>query len=136
MKLKLRTATIDDGPSLEQIERECFSHPHWRAESFLHYQCTVATAKDLIAGFLVSRALVAEEREILNVAVRPEWRRHGVASLLLQNELTRGGTFFLEVRESNLAARALYSRFGFREAGRRVDYYQFPNETAIVMRMK
>ena len=89
-----------------------------------------------MAGFLVSRALATLEREILNLAVDPCCRRCGVASALLQNELRKPGTHFLEVRESNTAAQALYRKFGFEEVGRRAQYYELPAETAIVMSMK
>ena len=102
----------------------------------------VAEVKNTIAGFLVSRQTFAggkdapAEREILNLAVAPAFRRKGVATALLQEELARGGVHFLEVRESNRAALALYGKIGFVRAGRRVDYYRSPVEAAIVMKMK
>ncbi len=95
-----------------------------------------------IAGFLVSRQTFPgdtsspPEREILNLAVRTSLRRQGIASALLQDELAHKATYFLEVRESNVAAIALYRRFGFIELSRRHGYYEVPVETAIVMRMK
>jgi ribosomal-protein-alanine N-acetyltransferase len=46
-----------------------------------------------------------------------------------------GGPWFLEVRESNLAARSLYGKFGFREVSRRPGYYQDTGEAAVVMRL-
>jgi ribosomal-protein-alanine N-acetyltransferase len=95
----------------------------------------VAEMEGQIAGFLVSRS-VHLEREILNFAVAPEWRRQGVAKALLEHQLARGGTHFLEVRESNVVAQYLYRRFGFQEVGRRPGYYDLPAESAIVMRMK
>jgi [ribosomal protein S18]-alanine N-acetyltransferase len=68
-------------------------------------------------------------------AVAPRFRRQGIAGLLLRNELKRRAIFYLEVRESNTAARALYGKFGFREISRRTGYYLHPPETAIVMKM-
>jgi ribosomal-protein-alanine N-acetyltransferase len=102
----------------------------------------VAEVEGQIAGFLVSRQNFAgdefslPEREILNLAVAPVFRRMGIGSALLSEELRTAADFFLEVRESNLAAQELYRRFGFTEVGRRADYYRFPIESAIVMKMK
>jgi ribosomal-protein-alanine N-acetyltransferase len=101
----------------------------------------VAEIQGEIVGFLVSREIFAgsldapPEREILNLAVRMRFRRQGIAGVLLGHELSRGAIFYLEVRESNTAARALYSKFGFRVINRRTGYYRDPPETAIVMKM-
>ncbi len=124
------------------IERQSFSRPHWKAPEFFQYDTTVAEIEGQIAGFLVSRQTFAggpdflPEREILNLAVAPPFRRMGIGSALLAEELRSAGDFFLEVRESNIAAQALYRRFGFAEVGRRAGYYRSPAETAIVMKMK
>jgi len=136
----IRPAAESDLPALDEIERASFED-RWEARSFLQYSCLVAELGDEIAGFLVSREIFGggretpPEREILNLAVAPRFRRQGVASLLLQHELNRRSIFYLEVRESNTAARALYGKFGFREISRRTGYYLHPPETAIVMRM-
>jgi [ribosomal protein S18]-alanine N-acetyltransferase len=125
---------------LDEIERESFAD-HWAAKSFLEYSCIVAEIGEEIVGFLVSREIFAgsreapPEREILNLAVAIRFRRRGIAGLLLGNELSRQAIFYLEVRESNTAARALYGKFGFREINRRTGYYRHPPETAIVMKM-
>jgi ribosomal-protein-alanine N-acetyltransferase len=76
------------------------------------------------------------QREILNVAVAPAFRRQGIATALILHAFRGSGEVFLEVRESNLAAQELYRKLGFLEVGRRYDYYQSPAETAIVMNMK
>jgi [ribosomal protein S18]-alanine N-acetyltransferase len=73
------------------------------------------------------------EREILNLAVAPEYRRTGIAKALLGYELSQPGTHFLEVRESNIPAQMLYRKCGFREVARRSGYYESPRESAIVM---
>jgi ribosomal-protein-alanine N-acetyltransferase len=138
----IRPANTADIPVLAEIERESFGRPHWHAEDFLRYDGTVALLEGRIVGFLISRQTLARvadlpaEREILNVAVLPSYRRLGIASALLHEELAHDAVFFLEVRESNEAARELYRRLGFLEIGRRKNYYQLPSETAIVMRMK
>lgn len=136
----IRAAIEMDVPALDEIERESFAD-HWAAKSFLEYSCVVAEIQGEIVGFLVSREIFAgsrdapPEREILNLAVRMRFRRQGIAGVLLGHELSRGAIFYLEVRESNTAARALYGKFGFREINRRTGYYRHPPETAIVMKM-
>jgi ribosomal protein S18 acetylase RimI-like enzyme len=84
------------------------------------------------AGFLAWREVSPGEFEILNLAVAPEARRRGVAQALLA-AATRPGRWFLEVRESNSAARAFYRQAGFVEVGQRVRYYRDPEEKAIVL---
>lgn len=83
--------------------------------------------------------VVHGEAHILNIAVRPEYRRRGLAAELLKAALDymRGNMVFdvfLEVRRSNAAARALYAKFGFKEAYERKDYYG--DEDAIVMTLE
>jgi ribosomal-protein-alanine acetyltransferase len=138
----IRSATRKDLPALLEIERLSFSHPHWKPEDFLVHHCIVAEVDGQVAGFLVSRETFPgrnesrPEREILNLAVAPAHRRTGIATILLQHELSRDIVHFLEVRESNLAAQALYRKMGFSEVGRRSEYYEEPTERAIVMKMK
>ena len=111
-------------------------------DDFLADECTIAEIDGRIAGFLVARQTFPAadgspaEREILNVAVANRYRRQGIGTALLQNELGRRAVCFLEVRESNGAALALYRKLGFVEVGRRPQYYDAPVETAIVMKMK
>jgi ribosomal-protein-alanine N-acetyltransferase len=135
----IRRAVPADLPAVVRIEAESFSDLPWPRESFLAYDCLVAEFNGQVAGFLISREIFAggtapPEREILNLAVAQRFRRMGIASSLLALELENAAVFFLEVRESNHAAQALYRRFGFTEMGRRADYYRNPIETAIVMR--
>lgn len=138
----IRPVERRDLAALLAIERDSFSYEHWDSESFLAYDCDVAEVEQTIAGFLVSRQTfrggngMPGEREILNLAVAPAYRRTGIATALLRNELARGGVHFLEVRESNRAALGLYRKVGFVRAGRRADYYRSPAEAAIVMKMK
>jgi ribosomal-protein-alanine N-acetyltransferase len=107
----------------------------WSVAEYSQYDFRVAVDGRRIAGFLVSRAVAEDEREILNLAVAPEFRRQGVGRGLLAGFLTEArGTVFLEVRESNLAARNIYKSMGFKEVGIRSGYYQDPPEPAIVMK--
>jgi len=97
----------------------------------------VAEENEAIAGFLVARR-IASDLEILNVAVRPEARRRGVGTALLQQAFAWGRTFgaeksLLEVRASNLAALRFYEKHGFEAVGRRKQYYAAPIEDALVL---
>jgi [ribosomal protein S18]-alanine N-acetyltransferase len=138
----VRKAGREDLAAILEIERESFANSHWSAEDFAADDCLVAELDGRIVGFLVSRqtfpatAGVRAEREILNVAVRREYRRRGVASALLRTELRKRAVYFLEVRASNVSAQELYRKFGFVEIARRGEYYDSPVETAIVMQMK
>jgi ribosomal-protein-alanine N-acetyltransferase len=92
-----------------------------------------------LVGFLVGREVTQSEWEIENLAVAGAARRRGLGSRLLGEFLNmarnRGGKdIFLEVRSSNQAARALYQKWAFVEAGVRKSYYQDPMEDALVLR--
>ena len=91
-----------------------------------------------VAGFLAGRA-IGDEAEIQNLAVRADQRRQGIARALVeeahQRLAARGvRNVFLEVRRSNLAARALYSSLGYTECGLRRQYYASDGEDALVLR--
>lgn len=97
----------------------------------------VAEEKSEVAGFIVARR-VASDLEILNFAVRPEWRNRGIGATLLRQALDWGATFhgekaFLEVRASNLGALRFYEHNGFEMTGRRPRYYLSPIEDALVL---
>ncbi len=94
----------------------------------------MAVVRGQVAGFAVSRSLAADESELLNLAVDPAFRRLGVGRTLVAS-ITSGhpGTLWLEVRESNLAARNLYETMGFKVLSRRAEYYSESHESAIVM---
>lgn len=90
-----------------------------------------------VAGYCAAW-VIFDEVHINNMAVLPEWRRHGLGAALLARVLDAAAgegasKATLEVRRSNAAARALYERFGFIEAGVRARYYTNPVEDAIVM---
>ena len=93
-----------------------------------------------IGGFVIGRR-AADEGEILNLAVRPERRRRGIGRALVERlmEIFAGeatARVFLEVRESNRQAIALYEQLGFRATGRREGYYLEPDEAALVLEAK
>lgn len=97
----------------------------------------VAELDGSVAGILVGRA-AADEFEILNVAVARAWRRRGTATMLIRAAMERARNagakqVHLEVRASNRAAIALYEGMGFRECGRRPNYYRDPVEDAVLL---
>jgi len=98
-----------------------------------------AEAGPTIVGFLVAR-FVAPEWELENIVVAPSARRKGIGKLLLgallvRARATKSQSVFLEVRESNTAARSLYATAGLRQNGRRKAYYGDPPEAAILCRL-
>lgn len=146
--LHVRQARLADVAAAAAIEREAFSDP-WSVHSFRSaldrpdVHMTVAEVRleggaSVVAGYLVAW-FVADEGEIANVAVHPDWRRRGVGAALLDDVLAAGraagvGAMYLEVRASNTAAQALYASRGFHPVGRRRRYYANPVEDAIVLR--
>lgn len=129
--------------ALAALERRCFTDP-WSDVSF-HESVEagwsfglVAERAEGIGGYLIARE-AAGTGEILNLAVAPELRRSGIARQLLAAGLAALAArnveeVFLEVRESNLAAQALYVGAGFRPVGQRSGYYRSPKEDALVLR--
>ena len=108
----------------------------WDAAGYLKYDFRVSVRGVRVAGFLVSRTVAEGETELLNLAVAPEFRRQGVARKLVESLLSEfPGVVYLEVRESNAAARKFYNHMGFQEVSSRSGYYQEPPESAIVMKV-
>jgi ribosomal-protein-alanine N-acetyltransferase len=93
-----------------------------------------------ILAFLIAQRIDAEW-ELENIVVGATVRRQGVGTLLLREftahaRAEHGSGIFLEVRESNQNARALYRKVGFEEAGLRKSYYSDPPEDAILCRLR
>ncbi len=142
--VRYRRATTVDLTAVAEIERASFSDP-WSAEEFgsvlklEHTIFLVAVGADRrIVGYVIAIA-VADEGEIVNIAVDQSQRGHGLGGTLLDSALDEAGrrgakSLFLEVRVSNTAARALYQSRGFEEVSRRKGYYRSPTEDALVLR--
>lgn len=141
-KMTVRAMKEEDLPQVTAIEKATFSLP-WSQQSFadaakktdnVYLVCDCAGE---IAGYC-GMWTVLGEGNITNVAVRDSYRRNGVGKALLQELLKRGAAksvevFFLEVRESNEAARHLYENLGFEQIGVRKHFYEKPVENAIIM---
>jgi ribosomal-protein-alanine N-acetyltransferase len=134
--------TLDDLEGVVAIERGSFSEP-WTREMFRSElsdnPCArffVAVAGDEFVGY-IGGWIVADELQVVSLAVRPEARRRRVASRLLSHLFERVGApverAYLEVRRSNRAAIGMYERFGFRVVGVRRGYYDRPKEDALLM---
>ena len=133
--IQIRAATPDDLESVDAIQRACPEAAQWKVAEYLDQEFQVAIVENRVGGFIVTRRVAADEREILNLAVAPELRRKGVARALLLRSLEGfTGSVFLEVRESNQAAIDFYKYHKFQEVSRRWNYYQTPDESAIVMK--
>ena len=135
--------TYDHVPQAAELERLCFSAP-WSERMLrehLDNQCAAAIAAVGEDGTLLGYAgllVVLDEGYITNVAVRPAYRRQGIASDLLGvfERFARGhqlAFLTVEVRASNAAAIALYEKMGYARVGVRKNYYEHPREDAVIM---
>lgn len=132
--------TAEDAQKLAELDKLCFNVP-WSEKSFLE------EAKNPLAEYFTAREddeiigyggiwIVSEEGQITNIAVRPDMRRKGIASELLDRLIASCKTcrrIVLEVRESNFSAIALYEKHGFKKCGVRKNFYHSPTENGIIM---
>lgn len=142
-QLALKRATPTDLPDVVALERACYGDP-WPASAFASLPdndrvfFAVARVERRLMGYVVAW-YVMDEGELANLAVAPGDRRQGIGRTLLDAMLadaTSRGTaqVYLEVRDSNAAARQLYASRGFEEVGRRKQYYRSPTEDALILR--
>lgn len=138
----IREMQPSDITEIMEIERKSFSTP-WSELAFFnemydpHSIAKVAVLKNNISGYICVKQ-ISDEGHILNLAVHPDFRRHGNATALVEevlDELRKKGCkyLYLEVRVSNLGARKFYERIGFKVVGVRRKYYTSPDEDAVVM---
>jgi ribosomal-protein-alanine N-acetyltransferase len=145
MKLVIRKMTLDDVPAVLDLDQRSFSLP-WPERSFRFEltdnpasRCWVAELDEKVVGMIVVW-LIVEEAHVATIATHPDFRRKGIAKRLLSHALQKlmeqgARSSFLEVRESNLAAQAMYRKFGYEETGRRRRYYKDNDEDAILMNL-
>jgi ribosomal-protein-alanine N-acetyltransferase len=143
LKLHIGPMGVDDLPAVHAIERASFESP-WPADAYRSEletnrlaQYLVVHAGEAIVGY-AGMWLMVDEAHIITFAVHPAWRRQRIGERLLLALLdlaNEGGAHeaTLEVRLSNIAARRLYEKFGFRPVGLRPRYYSDNGEDALIM---
>lgn len=130
---------------IAQLETLCFSDP-WSVRSLASeldnpLSCwLVALEDDVVAGYVGSQT-VMDESDMMNIAVHPDFRRRGIARMLVTELITRlrdrgSHQLTLEVRASNVSAKALYASAGFQAVGRRKNYYAHPREDADILQIR
>ncbi len=140
--LAIRCLSGEDVPAVYGILQESPEAAAWSRGTLLEFAASagstawVAEHDGRVVGFLIGR-MMADEFEILNMAVSTAQRRNGVGSKLLGFALEFSRTAgsaraYLEVRASNSGAISLYVRHGFTECGRRVRYYRDPDDDALI----
>lgn len=128
---------------LVELEKICFEDP-WSLNMFLGDLRSADTCYFGVFnenGSLIGYCgmwMTVDGGEITNVAVRPDYRRKGIASSLVDNliKICKVNNLFfinLEVRESNCKAISLYNKLGFEKVGLRKNYYKNPTENAVLM---
>ena len=140
--VKIRQMEIHDLPAVLSIERVSFPTPWseniFREEILSHLCCCpVATIDDQVVGY-IDFSVVWDEVHLRNIAVHPDCRKKGIASILLGYMITlaleKGAQWAtLEVRRSNIGAIELYEKFGFVLTGVRPLYYRDTQEDALIM---
>ena len=137
--MRIEKAGPESVPAIAALERICFPADPWPTDLIARLLpgFTLAAEDGALLGYLVLSS-VLDEGSIDNIAVAPPYRRRGIGDALLADAVRRGreeGLSFitLEVRASNTPAVRLYEKHGFREAGRRRNYYEKPREDAIIM---
>lgn len=125
------------------IEKACFSDP-WTLQGFKDslnetsaHLIVIENDNADIVGY-ACLYLVVDEGEIVNVAIDPKHRQKGYGAKLVGSLMNVGKElgaqrYFLEVRKSNDAGRALYASLGFVECGIRKGFYENPKEDAVLM---
>jgi ribosomal-protein-alanine N-acetyltransferase len=138
-----RRMAMRDLDTVMAIEERVYSHP-WTRGNFADsmnsgHHCWIAELRGTTVGYSVA-AVAAGEAHLLNLSIAGEWQRCGLGTELLHFVLKLVRDYgaqrvFLEVRPSNVAARALYARAGFAEIGLRRAYYpaEQGREDALVL---
>jgi ribosomal-protein-alanine N-acetyltransferase len=162
MQMAIHAAALHNVPAILALERQTPGAAHWSLEQYEKLvrggvvllaehvtepvvepapaPCKSPKEQGVLCGFICARA-IETEWEIENFVVAAEFLRHGIGDALVGVLIQRAENEFasailLEVRESNLPARSLYDKHGFREVGRRREYYRDPVEDAILYALR
>lgn len=142
--LNVRSMKSSDVESVARLEQQIFTDA-WSEKSILDTMnqsqafILVSEEDNVINGYCIVY-FVLDEAEIARIAVEPSMRKQGVGQELLRATCRVGmqkgiARILLDVRESNDSARRFYRAFGFEEDGIRKNFYQNPNERAVLMSM-
>ena len=140
----IRSAIFADLSAVIALERAAPNAAHWSQQQYEialgspERVFSLAEEDSRISGLIVAR-VIAREWEIENIVVAGAKHRRGIGTALLAETVRyareqKAESIFLEVRESNVAARSLYQKNGFVLTGRRPHYYQSPKEDALLYR--
>ena len=143
MSNEVQQLIASDVDELIELESLCFDY-NWSREQFLMglergiYKILGTRQNGILSGY-IAFSLIADEMEILNLAVHPDFRKQGIAKNLLGKAfdicVEKGiATSFLDVKESNEAAITLYMKFGYTQFGVRKKYYPDTKENALLFR--
>lgn len=151
--MRIRPMCLEDCQAVWEIDQSCFApSDRWKLQTFenlfqypTYYYCVAEQEeqkgkKAVICG-VAGMNVVGDSADIMTVAVKDAYRNEGLGGRLLYCLLSQAKAsgcklVMLEVRESNLAARNLYQAYKFEEIAQRRNYYQQPEETAIIMQRK
>ncbi|MGH9711058.1 MAG: ribosomal protein S18-alanine N-acetyltransferase [Candidatus Acidiferrales bacterium] len=139
---KIRSLEARDIDQVLEIQTRCREASQWSRKDYealagKSAPCFIAENDGGVIGFLIARKL-ADDMEVLNLAVAPAAQRQGIAGQLLLEAMKWGATngitkVHLEVRASNAAARAFYQSRGFHVTGTRPNYYRDPVDDAALL---
>jgi ribosomal-protein-alanine N-acetyltransferase len=144
----IRQGTPADIPQMRALAQQADTAAHWAEREYdalfapdapKRIALIAADSDETARGFVIARCEF-DEWEIENVVVAADQRRRGIGSQLIAELIRLAGqrrstSVLLEVRESNVAARALYQSFGFVQFARRPRYYQDPDEDALLLKI-
>lgn len=145
----VRQAVSADLPGIIEIASASEASAHWPVQEY--EKVFAADAKrdrillvierdEQVRGFMMGHS-TGPDWEIENFVIRPDWQRRGLGTQLLcgfldlVRQCASAQAVYLEVRESNVAARKLYEKMGFLQVGRRKDYYRQPPEDALIYKI-
>ena len=141
MEINIRFYTDADAPHIAELEKECFADP-WSQNAITEAAkygtiFLLAEQDGKILGYLGMKP-VLDEGYISNVAVTSSARGKGIGSALLEKLTSYAKengikTISLEVRPSNAPAIALYEKFGYKQVGRRKNFYSHPTEDGLIL---
>ncbi len=128
---------------LSELDKLCVGADGWSADSFISEAAresgiVLYAAENMQIAGLICGCFGADQSDITSIAVAPEYRRRGIANDLINEFISllpnMTESIFLEVRESNSAAIALYRKNGFEQVSIRKRFYSAPDENALIMR--